>query len=74
MKCHAVLDEKGQIVAAGYVELPEPEAYDYLSPRCGPMAEDGQTVVELEVPEEYAKLPLTDFIERLQVDAQAKLG
>lgn len=80
MKCHVVLDEKGQIVAAGYVEVPEPEAllepeaeyYPIL--RAGPVAEDGQTVVELDVPDEHVRMPVADFVARLQVNAQAKLA
>jgi hypothetical protein len=37
-------------------------------------AEVDQTVVELEMPDEYAQLPTADLIERPLVDAQAKLG
>jgi hypothetical protein len=72
MKRHVVFDKHGNIVSAGYLDRPAPEAYDYLTPRFGPVAGDGQTVAELEVPEEYAKLPLTDLVERLQVDVRAE--
>jgi hypothetical protein len=78
MRCHVVLDKKGQVVAAGYMEVPEPEALlepeDYPIPRAGPEAEEGQTVVELDVPGELVKMPVEDFVARLQVDAQAKLA
>ena len=74
MRCHVVLDEKGQIVTAGYVQAPEPEAEDYPSPRAGPAVEEGQTVVELDVPGELVSLPVADLFARLQVDAVAKLA
>lgn len=80
MRCHVVLDKKGQVVAAGYMEVPEPEALlepeaeYYPIPRAGPEAEEGQTVVELDVPGELVRMPVADFVARLQVDAQAKLA
>lgn len=74
MRCHVVLDKKGQVVAAGYMEVPEPEAEDYPIPRAGPEAEEGQTVVELDVPGELVRMPVADFVARLQIDAQAKLA
>jgi len=73
MKCHVVLDERGEIVSAGYIDQPEFEAHELLTPRAGPVPEPGQTVVELDVPAEHARLPLPDFLERLRVDVQAKL-
>ena len=79
MKCYVVLDKKGQFVSAGYTEVPEPEALFeaegeyYPIPRAGPEAEEGHTVVELDVPSEQVKMPVADFVARLQVDAQAKL-
>jgi len=73
MKCHVVYDKNGKIVSLGYEDLPpSPEAYDPQTPRFGPKAEADQTVAELEVPEEYARLSLTDITEQLQVDVQAK--
>ena len=72
MKYHVVFDRDGNIVSAGYQDRPEPEVYDYLTPRFGPVAEDGQTIAELEIPDEYAKLSLTDFVEQVQVDVKAK--
>jgi len=74
MKSYAVLDKEGKIVAAGYMDWSEPEVEDAPFARAGPVAEAGQTVVELDVPDEYAKLLPADFIGRLQVDAQAKLA
>jgi hypothetical protein len=79
MRCHVVLDKKGQVVAVGYVEVPEPEALlepeaEYRPiPTSGPEAEEGQTVVEVDVPGELARMPVADFVARLQVDAQAQL-
>ena len=54
--------------------LLEPEAEYYPAPRAGPVAEEGQTVVELDVPDELVRMPVADFVARLQIDAQAKLA
>ncbi len=72
MKYKVVYDKQGNIVSAGYIDRPEPEIYDSQTPRFGPVAEEGQTVSEIEVPEEMAKLSLTDFVESLRVDIEAQ--
>lgn len=74
MKCSVVFDKDGKIVSMGYSEPLELEAEDGLIARGGPVVEAGQTVVELYMPDEYARMPLADLFERVQVDAQAKLG
>ena len=80
MKCNVILDKNGQLIAVGYAEFPEPELRlepeaEYIPPvRSGPEAEEGQTVVELYVPDELERMPIADFVERLQTDAQAKLA
>lgn len=72
MKIHVVFDKQGNIISAGQADRPEPEFYDYLTPRSGPQPDRGQSVAELEVPEEHLRLPLADLVEILQVDVTAK--
>ena len=72
MTCHVVFDRDGNIVSAGYLDRPAPEAYDYLTPRFGPVTGEGQTAAELDIPDEYEGLALRDVVERLQVDIKAK--
>lgn len=74
MEVKVVLDKKGEIVSAIYRTKPIPEEYDKLKPHMGPVVEEGQTIVELAVPDEYASYPLPEFVERLTADVQAKLA
>ena len=62
----------GKVVSAAYFDRPEFEAHDYLTPRAGPVVEADQTLIEIDVPKEYKRLPLSDFIERLQDDNRSK--
>ena len=72
MKCSVVFDKEGKILSMGYSERPELEADDGLIARGGPVVEADQTIVELYVPDKYAKMPLREFIERVQADVKAK--
>jgi hypothetical protein len=72
MKCQVVFDKHGSIVSVRHLDLPVPEVYDYLAPRFGPIAGEGQTVAELKVPDLFEGLTLTDLVARLNVDVQAK--
>ena len=74
METKVVLDKNGEIVSAIYQTKPIPEEYDKLEPHMGPVVEEGQTLVELGVPNEYASFPLPEFVERLTADVQAKLA
>ena len=74
MDCQVVLDRKGNVIAAIYKSTSAPEIYDSKTPRVGPVVEDGQTVVEIGISEEQAKLPLEEFVGHLQIEAQAKLA
>jgi hypothetical protein len=67
MKYHLVYDEQGNIISAGYMDMPMPKALDAMAPKFGPMAMAGQYVAEIEVPEEYAKLDMAEMISLLQV-------
>ena len=72
MEIKVVLDRKGNIVSAIYKTPREKE--DVAEPSMGPVTEEGQTVVELGVPDTYASLPVSDFVERLHTDVQAKIA
>lgn len=73
MKTYVVHDKNRKIVSVGYVDRPELEAEEDGIPfRFGPVAEDGQTVVELYVADEFTKMPLADSIERVQAELEAK--
>ena len=52
MKCQVVVDEKGKIVAVGYGDPPELET-EALTTKSGPVVEENQTLVELDMPEEF---------------------
>ncbi|MEB3177864.1 MAG: hypothetical protein VKL59_02315 [Nostocaceae cyanobacterium] len=67
MKYHLVYDEQGNIISAGYMDMPMPEALDAMAPKFGPMPMEGQYVAEIEVPEEYAKLDMAEMISLLRV-------
>jgi hypothetical protein len=73
MEIKVVLDKEGKIVSAIYQTKQIPEEYDKLKPHMGPVVEDGQTLVELGAPDEYASYPLPEFVERLTTDVKAKL-
>lgn len=79
MKCYVVLDKKGQLITAGFAAAPEPEALlraeNEFQPelRAGPEAEDGQTMIKFDVPDEHARMPVADLVARLQVEAQARV-
>jgi hypothetical protein len=87
MRCHVVLDKEGKICAIAHMVEPKyPElevsevkpgaaAPDYPVIRGGPEAEDGQQVLEIDLPIEdirSMKEPTEAFMERLQADIQAK--
>ncbi len=72
MKCKVAFDQFGNIISAGYVEGPVMEALGLPNPMFGPVAGIGQTIAELDVPEEYAKLPLTELIEKYHIVVQAE--
>jgi hypothetical protein len=73
MKCQVILDKKGKIVTFGYMDQPELEENEEAPTlRSGPVAEKNQTLVELDMPEEYIRMPTADFIQRLQIDIRAK--
>ena len=73
MKCHIVLDKKGKIVSVSYMGQPKLEDKEGILPTFAPVPEPDQTVVELDVSDQYMELPPADLIERLQVDIQNKL-
>jgi len=67
MKYHLVYDEQGNIISVGHLDMPVPQALDAMAPNFGPMAMAGQSVAEIEVPEEYAKLDMAEMISLLRV-------
>lgn len=74
MEIKVVLDKSGQMVAAIYKGTPMSKEPSMPSPEMGPVLEEGQTLVELGVADEYATYPLDEFVERLTVEAKAKLA
>lgn len=76
MKVQVVSDKKGKIVSVGYMDQPY-NVEDGVAFSFGPLADDGQAVVELDAPDEFVGRPLTDvtlanFVERIQADLDAK--
>jgi hypothetical protein len=65
-----VYDKQGNIVSAGRAERRGLETYDYLAPQYGPGVMDGQSVAEVQVPDDYAETSLLDIQERMRVQAK----
>jgi hypothetical protein len=74
MKCYVVYDKQGNIISASYLDQPLTEEDDYETLRSEVVPEEDQTLVELEVPNEYTELSPTDFFDRLRIDLQTKLS
>ena len=72
MKCQVIVDDRGKIVAVGYGDPPELETEEALTIKSGPVVGENQTLVELDMPEEYIRMPTADFIQRLQIDIKAR--
>ena len=70
MKIHVLYDKQGNIVSAG---TPLPLSYDRRGPEFGPKPGADQHVGEFEVPEEFDRLKLAEFADKLKVDVQGKL-
>jgi hypothetical protein len=67
MKMQILLNSKGEIITMferkpGALVSTEPEVSE----------EEGEELVEVEVPDEYIMMPAPDSIKRLQTDIQAK--
>ncbi len=74
METKVVLDEKGRIVSAIFQKRPAEAEYEKATLNMGPVTEEGQTVVELGVPDEYASLPLSRFVESVKSEVKAVLA
>ena len=66
MKLHTVYNESGQIMAA--VQLDQPLLLDQYMSVPLPMAQEGQQVAEIDVPEEFGHLSLYDLCTQFKVD------
>lgn len=71
MKCKVTLDKEGKIISVGYDDPEETEETPTL--KSGPVVEENQTVVELDVPETLKMIPTEDFVKRLQSDIRARI-
>ena len=68
MKCHVVLNKNNDVVSFGYLDSPQLRGFD--PPRFGPVADADQRVVDLDVPDDCAKLSIPQFLERLNTEVQ----
>jgi len=66
MRCVAVLDENNNILSAMCFDKPEFESFSPEIAMTYPIHEEGQTVIELDIPTEYAKLSAEGFFSRIQ--------
>lgn len=71
MKCIVVLDKNEKIIGVKRFDNPKFESYELDLPRIVP--EPGQTVIELDMPREYASLPTKDFIDKVHAESEKKL-
>jgi hypothetical protein len=67
MDVQVVYDNEGQVIA---VAVPLPPAYDFMTPRSGAVASDGQQVAVLALPAEAAELSLSEISDRLRVNQE----
>jgi len=65
MKMQILRNSKGEIIATF-------ERMLAASVSTEPEVSEGEELVEVEVPDEYIRMPAPDFIKRLQADIQAK--
>jgi hypothetical protein len=71
MKYIVHLDKDGNLISASH--RPELESFDYLTHRGGPVPKEGESVVELDLPQDYAGTHITGVMERLQEEGRVKL-
>ncbi len=69
MRVHVLYDKQGNVISVG---KPLPLSHDRRGPDSGPKAGPDQHVGEFDVPEEYDRLKLADFADKLRVDVQGK--
>jgi hypothetical protein len=74
MRLKVIVNKDGRISAAISQTRPIPDEDDQLRPRMGPVLENGQTLVELGVPDEYASYPVEQLFERIAPEVQLRLG
>ena len=72
MKLHTVYNESGQIMAA--VQLDQPLLLDQYMSVPLPMAQEGQQVAEIDVPEEFGHLSLYDLCTQIKNPAASGRG
>lgn len=73
MKCIAIFNEKGKMIAAKRFDNPEFDPDRMDAPRILPVTKPGHMVVEIDLPQEYARLLPEDFIYKLNIECEAKL-
>lgn len=66
MKIQILKDSKGQVIATLERTLAATVSTE-------PEVSEGQELVEVEVPDEYMRMPAPEFIERLQVGLQVDI-
>ena len=70
MHIRAVVDKKGKIVSVG---LPDPEENEQEPTlRSGPVLEEGEEEVELDVLDAYRGMPPGDLVEQVQMEIRKK--
>jgi hypothetical protein len=65
MKLHILRDSKGEVIAAFERKL-------LAQVLTEPEVSEGEELVEVEVPDEYIRMPAPDFMKRLQADIRAE--
>lgn len=65
MKCQVLRDKNGSVLAIGYGTHQEIEVEGMLT-RFGPVSEEDQTIVELNIADEYAELQSDAVMQHVQ--------
>jgi hypothetical protein len=66
MEARVLVDKDGQVITAAVgVRMPTEVAGGPPVPNMGPIAQEGQEVIELGLPEEFERQPLTAALDQL---------
>ena len=73
MKCKVVLNEKGSIISIAYRDPKvEEESEEQPTLNSGPVIEENQKLVELDISEEYVRKPTAEIFRLIQTNFRIK--
>lgn len=70
MKCQVLQDRNGAVLAIGYGTNEEIETEGMLT-RFGPLSDEGQSIVEVSLSDDYRELPIEAMFKKVQAQLAA---